>query len=103
MAAPGRLHRLRLHQLSDEEMAVVLAMAIAAYEEDTGRHYDELNNGITVRKLRRAADKASSKHKHISETYSNLIWRTDMKNYTITVNGNVYNVTVEKARRSACS
>lgn len=38
---------------SDEEMAVVLAMAIAAYEEDTGRHYDELNNGITVRKLRR--------------------------------------------------
>ena len=38
---------------SDEEMAVVLAMAIAAYEEETGRHYDELNNGITVRKLRR--------------------------------------------------
>lgn len=37
----------------EEEMAVVLATAIAAYEADTGRHYDELTNGITVRKLRR--------------------------------------------------
>ena len=38
---------------SDEEMAVVLAMTIAASEEHTRRHYEELQNGITVRKLRR--------------------------------------------------
>ncbi len=37
----------------DDEMAAVIAAAIAAYEADTGRHYDELMNGITVRKIRR--------------------------------------------------
>ena len=37
----------------DDEVAVVIAAAIAAYEADTGRHFDELRNGLTVRKIRR--------------------------------------------------
>ncbi len=39
---------------SDDEMAAVIAAAVAAYEEDTGKHFDELMNGITVRKVRRS-------------------------------------------------
>ena len=38
---------------AEDEIAAVIAAAIAAYEADTGRHYDELMNGITVRKIRR--------------------------------------------------
>ena len=37
----------------EDEIAAVIAAAIEAYEADTGRHFDELKNGITVRKIRR--------------------------------------------------
>ena len=70
----------------DGEIAAVIAAAVAAYESENGKAPADgfvVRSSITI--------------------YNHSIGEIEMKNYTITVNGNVYDVTVEENGASAAA